>query len=134
MIGRRMLRPALSLAVALAVVALAASCGGKADKTSVPEATPVTQPTPAPTATTAPAPTPTAEPTPTPEPTATPEPTVTPQPTAESVTLDELEIPDIVIEAGPLLGDLGGFGAGSVVIPTDLMGGLDLSGSAGGAP
>ena len=50
------------------------------------------------------------------------------------VGLDELEIPDVVIDAGSLLGDLGGFGAGSVVIPTDLMGGLDLSEAVDGAP
>jgi len=126
MIRRRTLRPALSLAVALAVVAVAIACGGKADKTPVPESTPLTQPTSTPVAT----PTPVTEPTPaaTAEPTAAPEPTATPQPAAEPVTLDELEIPDVVIEAGPLLGDLGGFSAGSVVIPTDLMGGLDLSG------
>ena len=50
------------------------------------------------------------------------------------VGLDELEIPDVVIDAGSLLGDLGGFDAGSVVIPTDLMGGLDLSEAVDGAP
>jgi len=88
----------------------------------LPGATAVAGPTTAPTLAATPAPTRAASP--------GPGPTATPGATLAPVGLDELEIPDVVIDAGSLLGDLGGFGAGSVVIPTDLMGGLDLSGAA----
>ena len=96
----------------------------------------VAGPTATPRPTVAPAPTSAATVVATVAPTATlgPGSTATPGATLAPVGLDELDIPGVVIEAGPLLGDLGGFGAGSVVIPTDLMGGLDLSGAAGGAP
>lgn len=140
----------LLLVGALASVALSAACGGKAKATPTPEPTSVTQPVSTATAARAPEVQATAvpEPTVTSVPGATPGPTVAPAPTRAAaveatatpgaalapVTLDELEIPDVVIDAGSLLGDLGGFGAGSVVIPTDLMGGLDLSEAVDGAP
>ena len=151
----------LLLAAVLGSITLSTACGGKVKATLTAEPTSITQPVPTatvqwvpevqpaaalePTVTPAPGATPrpmaaaatraaAVEATATPERSASPDPTPTPGTAPAPVTLDELEIPDVVIEAGPVLGDLGGFGAGSVVIPTDLMGGLDLSAVVDRAP